>query len=196
MGKEKRNIFLLIANPVKTSFSYACGNAYHSAAEQAGAVVKRFNIEEMQFDPVLHNGYEEIQELEPDLLAFQNTIRWADHLVFVYPNWWNTMPAKMKGLFDRAFLPKFAFAFEDNAFKPLLRGKTGRVINVVGSAHPFLLWCRIGSYTNELSKGVLRMCGVGPVSTVSFGPTKGSSDEMRGKWLDKVRMMAVRDARV
>ena len=196
MDAKKRKLFLLTANPVKTSFSYACGDAYQGAAEQAGALVRRFNIEDMKFDPVLHNGYEEIQELEPDLLLFQDAITWADHLVFIYPNWWSTMPAKMKGLFDRAFLPKFAFSFEDNTFKPLLKGKSGRIINIVGSAHPFLLWCCIGSYTNELSKGVLGTCGVKPVTTRSFGPTRGSSDVVRGKWLDTVRMMAVRDVRV
>ena len=193
MNTKKQKILLLNANPVPSSFSYACSNVYHSAAEQAGAEVMRFNIEEMDFDPVLHKGYEEIQELEPDLLKFQKAIRLADHLVFIYPNWWNTMPAKMKGLFDRAFLPKFAFSFEDNAFKPLLKGKSGRIINIVGSKHPFVLWCCIGSYTNELSKGVLGTCGVKPVEVTSFGPTRNSTDEMRQKWLDKVRMMAMKD---
>ena len=155
----------------------------------------RFNIEEMNFDPVLHKGYEEIQELEPDLEKFQQAIQIADHLVFIYPNWWNTMPAKMKGLFDRAFLPKFAFSFENNAFKPLLKGKSGRIINIVGSAHPFLLWCAIGSYTNELSKGILKACGIKPVAVTRFGPTRSSSDEQRKKWIDTVRAIAVKDAK-
>ena len=31
--------------------------------------------------------------LEPDLAAAQESIRWADHLVFVYPIWWGTIPA-------------------------------------------------------------------------------------------------------
>lgn len=197
MNKQAKKILLLVANPVRSSFSYACGDAYHNVAEQQGAVIRRFNISEMQFDPVLHNGYEEIQALEPDLITFQNVVTWADHLVFIYPNWWNTMPAKMKGIFDRSFLPKFAFSFnEKGVFVPLLTGKSARVINIVGSAHPFLLWCRIGSYTNELSKGVLRVCGVSPVLTNSFGPTRGSSDEKRKKWLDRVSMMAVRDVRL
>ena len=195
MNEQKRKILLLNANPVPTSFSYACSNAYQSAAEQAGAEIVRLNIEEMNFDPTLHKGYEEIQELEPDLIKFQNIIRQVDHLVFVYPNWWNTMPAKMKGLFDRAFLPKFAFSFEDDKFKPLLTKKSARIINIVGSAHPFVLWCTIGSYTNELSRGILRSCGVKPVTTTSFGPTRNSTDETRQKWIDKVRMMAAKDAR-
>jgi putative NADPH-quinone reductase len=28
-------------------------------------------------------------------------ILWAEHLVFVYPTWWGTMPALLKGFLDR-----------------------------------------------------------------------------------------------
>ena len=190
-----RKIMILVANPVKSSFSYACGDAYAEAARSAGAEVRRFNIDEIDFDPTLHNGYKMIQELEPDLIAFRDAIAWADHLVFIYPNWWSTMPAKMKGLFDRAFLPGFAFKFEDGSFKRLLRGKSGRIINISGSLHPFHLWWFMGSYTNELSKGILRMCGVRPVRVTSFGPTRSSDDPCREKWLKKVAAMGVRDSR-
>ena len=93
------------------------------------------------------------------------------------------------------FLPKFAFSFEEGKFIPLLKGKGARIINIVGSAHPFVLWCSIGSYTNELSHGILRSCGVKPVATTSFGPTRDSTDEIRQKWIDKVRVMAAKDAR-
>lgn len=194
MNQQAKKITILVANPVKTSFSYACGDAYEEVARASGAKVRRFNIDEMDFDPALHQGYDVIQELEPDLVAFQEAVSWADHLVFVYPNWWNTMPAKMKGLFDRAFLPGFAFQFVDNRFTPLLRGKSARVINVVGSTHPFILRCLIGSYTNELSHGILRLCGVGPVRVKCFGPSRSSTDETRKEWLRVVRTIASREA--
>ena len=195
MSGVSKKIMLLVANPVKSSLSYACADTYEKSARDSGAEVRRFNIDEMEFDPTLHQGYEVIQELEPDLIAFRDAISWADHLVFVYPNWWSTMPAKMKGLFDRSFLPGFAFKFEDGVFKPLLRGKTGRVINIVGSVHPLLLWFIMGSYTNELSKGVLRACGVKPVRTTSFGATRNASEQKRAAWLKRVNAMARQDAR-
>ncbi len=194
MKKTNKKIMLLIGNPVQTSFSYACGDIYESAAQRAGADIRRFNIDEMVFDPALHQGYEVIQELEPDLVAFQEAIAWADHLVFVYPNWWSSMPAKMKGLFDRAFLPQFAFRFEHNTFKPLLCGKTARVINIVGSTYPLLLRCTVGSYTNELTRGILRPCGVRPVRVASFGPTRNTPKEKLSSWLKRVEKMAVKDA--
>ena len=190
----KKKILLFIANPVKTSFSYACGDAYERAAKGAGAEVRRFNIDEMDFDPALHYGYEKIQELEPDLVRFQEAVKWADHLVFVYPNWWNTMPAKMKGLFDRSFLPGFAFKFTNDKFTPLLKGKSARVLNIVGSTHPMLLRCLIGSYTNELSHGILRLCGVRPVRVCGFGATRSATDSVRKKWLGRVEKIARREA--
>ncbi|MDE0243193.1 MAG: NAD(P)H-dependent oxidoreductase [Candidatus Kaiserbacteria bacterium] len=195
MEKQTKKIVILVANPVKTSFSYACGDAYEESARASGAAVRRFNIDEMDFDPALHQGYDVIQELEPDLVAFQEAVTWADHLVFIYPNWWNTMPAKMKGVFDRSFLPGFAFKFVNNRFTPLLKGKSARVINVVGSTHPLVLRLLIGSYTNELSHGVLRICGVRPVRTQCFGPSRSSTEKMRKRWLQKVRAIAAREVR-
>ena len=160
---------------------------YEETAKERGAEVRRFNIAEMQFDPVLHQGYEVIQELERDLLSFQEAVKWADHLVFIYPNWWSTMPAKMKGLFDRCFLPKFAFTMENGRFEGLLGGKSARVINILGSLHPFVARIIVGDYTNELKKGVLGLCGVSPVSVTAFGPSQSSPSRIRDRWMEKVR---------
>ena len=193
--KRAKHILIFVGNPVKSSFSYACGDAYEETARNTGASVRRFNVDEMDFDPTLHRGYEVVQELEPDLMSFREAVTWADHLVFIYPNWWNTMPAKMKGLFDRSFLPGFAFKFINSRFTPLLKGKSARVINVVGSTHPLVLRFIIGPYTNELSDGILRLCGVRPVRVKSFGPSRSSSDKTRRRWLAAVRKIAAREAR-
>ncbi len=171
-------------------------DAYERGAKEAGAEVRRHTIDELTFDPTLHQGYDVIQELEPDLIQFQKNIQWADHFVVIYPNWWSTMPAKMKGLFDRAFLPGFAFQFVDDTFVPLLKKKSARIINIVGSVHPLLLYFKMGSYTNELAKGILKSCGIRPVRVCHFGPTRGSSEAKRGRWITKVAKMAKRDAEV
>ena len=198
MNSEKK-ITLVVADAGST-FLKSCADAYEETAREAGASVKRLNLSEMEFDPVLHRGYDVIQELEEDLVSFQKALSWADHMVFIYPNWWNTMPAKMKGLFDRAFLPGFAFKFQDGQVRKLLSGKTGRVINIIGHNNPFLLWLRIGSFTNELEKGILGECGVSPVRVTCFGPTRegrNMAPEQKAKlegWLEKVRKIAKRES--
>ena len=56
---------------------------------------------DLRFDPVLREGYQQVQALEPDLLQAQANILWAEHLVLVYPIWWGGIPALLKGFFDR-----------------------------------------------------------------------------------------------
>lgn len=38
-----------------------------------------------------------------------NTVRWADSVVFVYPTWWFNMPAILKGYLDRSLCLGGAF---------------------------------------------------------------------------------------
>ena len=110
-----KNIFILLGHPdpETDTFSKAMTEAYEKGAKDTGHTVRRTNLGEVDFDPILHKGYKEIQELEPGLREIQENIKWADHFVVVYPNWWNTMPALLKGFFDRAWLPGFAFNFEN-----------------------------------------------------------------------------------
>ena len=121
---KSRRIFILLGHPDNDSLNFTLADQYQRGAESAGHEVRRMNISEMKFDPILHNGYRLIQELEPDLVSFQENMRWCDHFVVFYPSWWSTMPAILKGLFDRVWLPGFAFKFTgDFTWQKLLKGK-------------------------------------------------------------------------
>jgi putative NADPH-quinone reductase len=141
-------------------------------------------------DPILHKGYKEIQHLEPDLIALQEKFRDADHIVIIYPNWWCTMPAILKGLFDRFWLPGFAFNFNKQTKKieKHLAGKTGRVIILSGSHSPFMTWWQFGDYTNEIQYGILEFAGI-RTNVTAFGPAEKVGDEVRSKWLKEVETL-------
>lgn len=188
-----KKILVLLGNPDIGSFSGSLVDAYVETAKEAGHEVERVNIEDMQFDPVLHRGYKEIQALEPDLVDMQKKWQWADHIVIIYPNWWCTMPAKLKGMFDRMYLPGFAFNFDKQSKKLIKRltGKTARVIVVAGTHSPFMTWLKFGDFTNEIQHGILGFAGIkAKVST--FGPSDRVSDERRASWVEKVRALAKR----
>ena len=44
--------------------------------------------------------------------AHIDLLRWAEGLVFVYPTWWATVPAILKGWLDPTFLPQVAFTLD------------------------------------------------------------------------------------
>lgn len=182
-------IFILLGHTDPATLSGAFADAYEHAARAAGHEIRRQNIGEMHFDPILHEGYKAIQELEPDIKDFQENIRWANHVVIVYPTWWSSMPAMLKGLFDRAWLPHYAFNFADHGltWKKLLKGRTARIITSANTA-PLLLRFMYGPPTVVLNLCLLRFAGIRARSTV-FGPSERASDQKRAHWFRKVERL-------
>jgi NAD(P)H dehydrogenase (quinone) len=158
-GSKKQKIFILLGHPDNDSFNCTLADEYQRGAEEAGHDVRRMNLCDMSFDPVLHHGYRSIQELEPDLKAFQENVNWCGHFVIFYPTWWSAMPALLKGIFDRAWLPGFAYKFTgDFTWKKLQKGKTARVV-VTSDNIPFAQYILFGNTTNEISRAILGFAG-------------------------------------
>jgi len=185
----KRKILVLLGHTDKATTSGVFSDAYEAGAREAGHEVRRANIGELNFDPILHQGYKVIQQLEPDLVKLQDDFRWADHIVIVYPNWWGTMPAMLKGLFDRFFIPGFAFRFYKDrmGWEKLLAGRTGRVIINMDSP-PMLSRILFGDNSNEIRSAILGFSGV-KTKVTKIGPLKGASAEWKEKWAKKIYAM-------
>ena len=97
------------------------------------------------------------------------------------------MPALLKGLFDRIWIPGFAFNFDKETRKLIkrLEGKTGRVIIVMGTHSPFKTWWQFGDYTNEIQYGILEFAGI--KSKVSaYGPCEKVGNTCRTNWLKEI----------
>ncbi|MEK7129079.1 MAG: NAD(P)H-dependent oxidoreductase, partial [Patescibacteria group bacterium] len=81
----KKKILILLGHSDNETTCGSFATAYEEGAKETGYEVKRVNLGDLKFDPILHKGYKVIQELEPDLLALQNDFRWAEHIVLFYP---------------------------------------------------------------------------------------------------------------
>lgn len=190
---KKKKIFILLGHPDKDSFNCTLADQYERGAVEAGHEVRRQNISSMKFDPILHSGYRVIQELEPDLISFQENVRWCDHFVIFYPSWWSTMPALLKGLFDRVWLPGFAYKFtSDYSWKKLLKGKSANM-TVTSDTVPLIQRIIFGDTTNELRKGILWFAGFSPIYVHKFGYLKHfSGTDRREKIKNKVYKLGKR----
>jgi len=169
----KKKIFILLGHPDDDSFNRTLADEYERGANGAGHEVRRQNIGDMKFDPVLHHGYRTIQELESDLESFRENVAWCDHFVIFYPTWFGTMPGILKGLFDRVWLPGFAYHFKKSGFgwQRLLRGRSASVF-VTSDSLPWELRLVFGDTTNEIHKGILWFAGFSPIYLHKFGHIK------------------------
>lgn len=160
-------IFILLGHPnIEPTLCSHFADIYEKCARSAGYEVKRINIAQLQFDPILHKGYKVIQELEPDLRLVQEYITWCDHFVIIYPLWWSSAPSLLKGMIDRMWLPGFAFRFIKTpdgkttmGWNKLLKGKTARIIVTLKNI-PLVERFMFGDYTAELRDAVCRFSGM------------------------------------
>jgi NAD(P)H dehydrogenase (quinone) len=183
-----KNILIINAHPDKESFCFALAESYKKGADSAGLDCKLVNLIDLAFNPILTYGYRKISELEPDLVKMQTAILAADHLVFVYPNWWSTFPALLKGFIDRVFVPNFAFKYhkDDPFWDKLLKGKTARLIVTMDTPKWYYWLINRSAGQHAIKIGVLEFCGIKPVKITSFAPIKSSDDKKRKQWLDEV----------
>ncbi|MES2437022.1 MAG: NAD(P)H-dependent oxidoreductase [Patescibacteria group bacterium] len=185
-SKKKKVLVFLGQEDKDGTFCARLADEYQKGAEAGGHEVRRANIGDMKFDPLLHKGYKVIQELEPDLKKLQEDFRWAEHIVVLYPTWWSGMPAILKGLFDRFWIPGFAFHFHPHlGWDKLLKGRTGRVIITMDS-WPMASRILFGDSTNEIGRAILGFAGIHPVHIEKVGWLKHASDEKKNAIAKKI----------
>ncbi len=196
LGSRMRNLkmkktLIIDGHPDKESFCYALAERYKIGAEKAGVSCKITHLIDLKFNPILNFGYRKPSALEPDLIQAQKDILEADHLVFVYPNWWSTYPALFKGFIDRIFLPNFAFKYheKDPFWDKLLKGKTAQIIVTMDTPNWYYWLINKNSGHNAMKIGVLEFSGIKPVKIKTYGPIKTSDDRKRKQWLYEVEKM-------
>ena len=181
-------IFILLAHPDKETFNGSIADAYESKALELGHQVKRRNLGEMDFDPILWKGYKVVQELEPDLKQAWENILWCDQWIIIYPVWWGSVPALLKGFLDRTLLPSFAFKYheKDPLWDKLLKGRSALLVTTADAPKLWLWWQYKNSDLNTMKEAVLKFCGFSPVKTKRITRLRYLTDVQRQREIDKL----------
>jgi putative NADPH-quinone reductase/1,4-dihydroxy-2-naphthoate octaprenyltransferase len=189
------NVLIIAGHPRKESFSFALAEAFREGALHVRMNVKQLTLADMYFNPnvVAVSPRNQLGE-DDDILRAQELIVWADHLVFVYPTWWGTMPALLKGFLDRVLTPGFAFEEIEggNGWEKLLTGKSAQLITTMDTPSWVYRWIYKNPGYHAMGQATLQFCGISPVRSLSFGPVKDSTPEQRKRWLHKARQAGMK----
>src|SRR5690606_21626808 len=110
----------------------------------------------------------------------------ADHLLFIFPIWWDIMPATTKGFIDRVLSPGLAYDHHPRGFGliPLLKNLK-RVTVITTMNKPRIMYSLlIGNLIKKVTiKSVFKTMGYKNVSCINFTSEKRVSHEKRVKCL-------------
>ena len=143
----------------------SCGKMLSLVEEGLKARGSKYKIMDLYkegFDPVLsaneRKNYDE-KIVSEDVLKIQKEFAAHQQYIFIYPSWWNNMPAMLKGFIDRVFSAGFALDNSSKFPKGILKGKALILSTCAG---PMIFQYLIGKrrVVKNLKTDILGFCGL------------------------------------
>jgi NAD(P)H dehydrogenase (quinone) len=132
---------VIAAHPRVDSLTMCLARAYVEELAARGHQHTLHDLYRLEFNPVLTTI--EIERagnhIAPaEVLQAQQDIGAVDALTIIYPLWWLSMPAILKGYIDRVFARGFAYESRQGQVRGLLTGKKCVLVTLSGSPLPAL----------------------------------------------------------
>lgn len=182
-------------DPAGGHLCQALAKAYAEGAQSAGHEVRLVVVARLDFPLLRTKEAFEAGAVPPDIEAAQRDILWSEHLCILYPLWLGTMPAVLKGFFEQAMRPDFAFEGGNGRWpKRRLGGRTARIVVTMGMPALLYRWYFLAHSLRSLERNILRFCGIKPVGETIFGLVDTAGAARRAKWLGRMRSLGAKAA--
>lgn len=174
------------------SFSAAVAAAAIRGARSAGHEVDVIDLAADGFDPVMSaddlRAWRLQQVVDPVVAGYQQRILAANHLAFVFPIWWEAMPAATKGFLDRVLTQGVAYeeirGAKGNPFRNLMTELRGvSVQTVMTTPHPVYRWWFGDPVTKIMFRGTFGKIGVRNLRWHNYANVSAASDRRRAALL-------------
>ncbi|WP_374569801.1 NAD(P)H-dependent oxidoreductase [Phenylobacterium sp.] len=167
----------------------ALADAYVRGAHRAGHEVRRIDVGQLDF-PLIRSQADFTQGAPPPVVAeAQASLKWANHLVFIFPLWIGGPPALLKGFLEQVFRYGVALSGSDSHVQGLLKGRSARMIVTMGMPAAVFRLVFGGYGLKSLTRGLLWISGVGPIRSTVLGGVEAVAPSRREGWLRKVEAL-------
>ena len=115
-------VLVVLAHPNPDSFSHAIVDRVVSTLANREHSVSVIDLYGLGYSPALTraelSAYPTSEPaIDPMVIEHTRLIQECSTIVFVYPTWWSSMPAILKGWIDRTMLPGIAFSVDPQTLK-------------------------------------------------------------------------------
>ena len=188
---NKKRIFILNGHPAEVSLSKKLTETYADAAIAEGHEVRITHLHDLSFDSDFgFAGFAKTKPLEPALEKVLEDLERSEHVVLASPMWWGGLPAKLKGMIDRTFLPGRTFdtrVLKGGLPSPLLSGRSARVLLTSDTPGWFLRIVYKNALIYQLRKQIFGFVGIKPARITHFSGASHAKPGVVDRWIGRVK---------
>jgi len=181
------HVLTVFAHPNRASFAGAILDAFMHGAEAAGHSLDLSDLYREDFNPVFSaKDFDFFRERDPmpeDVKAIHDRIVRAQALAFVFPVWWWSAPAILKGWFERVLINEFAWNWDGHKIVPGLSSK--KVVMLCPAGSSTRTYDKRGYedvLVRQVAQGIWNYCGLDDIETYLM-PDIDASEESRRQHL-------------
>lgn len=182
-------VLVVYAHPYSESFNHAVLEKFIQGLQSQGHETEILDLYAQGFNPLLTAAdLASLQagQVPADIQAQQQKVSWADGLAFIFPIWWSSMPAVLKGWIDRVFSLGFAYAFGEEGPIGLLKHRKALLITTSGGDQVFFDQSGIQKAIQmTIDLGILAFSGIPKVEHEFFYNVVQTDPAVREKYLKK-----------
>jgi putative NADPH-quinone reductase len=166
-------------------------SAYKAGAEEGSSTVRELVIADLKFNPnKIFN--QNNAPAEPDLLQAINMLKWATHIAIFCPVYKDSINARIKGFFDRIFMPDQVFIGASGRMDINFGGKSARIISILDEP-AWDDWQKNQRPTYlAIKKVILEKRQIKPVHTSTIGHLYSLENEYSKKWMQKLHSFGLK----
>lgn len=156
-----KNILIITAHPTNHNLTIGIANIYKTEKENQGDKVEVIDLYHDKQQPFYSFKDAHDTELDETQKYYQEKIKKADEIVFVYPFWWGGLPAILKNWVDSNLTMGFAAHYVNGRPQGLLQGRTVRIFTTSGAPKFWYVATGVHFATKKIWKQtIVEFCGM------------------------------------
>ena len=187
-------VLTIFCHPDRESFTGALLDAFLAGLEDASHAWELADLHGEGFDPRFRpDDFAQFTKgpaaMPPDVLGEQERVMRAEAIAFVFPVWWWSFPAMLKGWIDRVWCQGWAYDFTIRQSRGLLALERAVLLCSAGSsAATYRRYGYQEAMRRSIDVGVLGYCGIDDVAMHVFPGVDDDSDA-RPAWIAMARQI-------
>ena len=182
---------IVFNHPYQKSYCNAILEAVTKGLVKGHNQVDLIDLDRDGFNPAMSQtdlkAFTDRKPVDPQVIDYGERLQKADHLVFIFPIWWDLMPAMTKGFVDRVLGPGVAYEHHPRGFglRPLLKNLKSVTIITTMNKPGLVYSLLIGNLIRKaMLRSVFKTMGYRNLDWISHCSVKSVSRNRRVKWLN------------